>query len=452
MPDRIKCTLRPSDLLLSIYIAAILREFFWVIDGQWLAWTLTTLLTIVIILIHATLREPQKIAQDGSQYKNFGLVLLVCAPLAIIYLLRFPFPDTNYDVLNYHLVNMEHGLRGWPFIAGDFLPTTMPINPTSDIVTGITRYALGYRLGTIINLGAMAWTASLAFNAFKNHIPRLHFRLLAAAYVISTEFILYLLSTYQVDLLALPLLLEASLLAINYEHKTRKNYALIHIGLFLGIALAFKLSNLAFILPIGLLALYQAYWHGNSKTLLSGVLPALAVLIFPAAPYLLYMWHETGNPTFPFLNRFFHSPLWGNARLDDPFHGPKSFVEIVLWPFWVYFNPERGSEFVGGDSAYTGRIALGFIFALVSLLAPGLKPEIRKLGYIGAASTILWSVSSGNLRYGIFLEVVGGIVTLSVIAAILRTIPKDQGQRQVIQRTALFSSFAILFLLQITTS
>jgi hypothetical protein len=451
MLDYIKNKLRPSDLVLAIYLSSILRQLFWNINSQWTAWLLTALTSTLAILIHANLREPAKKNHNDSSLPTWAWLLVYCAPLVIIYFLRAPFPDNNFDVLNYHLEHMERGLRGLPFISGDFFPTGIQINPAPDMATGILKYALGYRLGTILNLGAIMWTASLALRALRESIPRLGVRYLAAAYVISTEMILYLLSTYLIDLLSLPLLLEAALLTVYYENKTRKNYTLVHIGVFLGIALAFKLINLAFIIPIVAVTLYQVYRYRKAVRLRLGILPAIAALVAPAAPFLIYMWSQTGNPTFPYYNKLFRSPLWDASNIEDPTHGPKTIIELILWPFWVYIYPERGSEFVGGDSVYTGRITLGLVFAIVCIVMPRISAPIRKLGIIAVCSTFLWSASTGNLRYGIFLEIIGGVVTVSVLATLLQNIPADSGKNR-LRRTALLSAFTILLGMQVLTS
>jgi hypothetical protein len=311
---------------------------------------------------------------------------------------------------------------------------------------------LGFRLGHLINLAAVLWTASIVERFLRDSIRNSYLRCLGALLVVSTELILFLQNIYLVDLLALPLLAEATLLAANFKNVRRKDYSLIHIGLFLGTSLAFKLSNLAFVIPIAALAIYQAYLYRRELVFPASVVEMIATIVAPTAPFFIFMFIETGNPVFPLYNRVFRSPYWTADNIASPGIGPKNILQIFLWPFWVYIYPERGSEFLGGDNPYTGRIALGFIIAVASLLTPRFSPSVRRLGLVTAASILLWSASSGNLRYAIFAEVLGGIVILSVLASLLRTSGDSVGPPKRRKLAVLASSFSVLIAIQVLGS
>jgi hypothetical protein len=443
---------RLSDPVLLIYIAAVTRQFLWGLKGQTLAWVLTAVISALILWMHAIFREDcvERYSKYGSSSK---LILLVfAAPIVAVFLVRAPFPDYTYDVLNYHLEHMERALRGWPFIPGDFFPSVAQFNPTADIAIGIYKYLLGFRLGHLINLAAVLWTASIVERFLRDYIGNMYLRLLGALVVISTELILFLQSIYLVDLLALPLLAEATFLAANFKRVERKNYSLIHIGLFLGISLALKLSNLAFIIPIGALAVYQAYICRRELALPASVVGMMAAIVAPSAPFFIFMFMETGNPVFPFYNGVFRSPYWIPDSVPASPIGPKSIFQTLIWPFWVYVFPERGSEFMGGTLPYTGRITFGFIFAIASLLTPRFNPSVRLLGLLTASSVFLWSASSGNLRYGIFAEVLGGIVVLSVLASLLSKSGDGVEPQQRRKLAVLAVSFSVLIALQFFSS
>jgi len=408
---------RPSDLVLLVYVTAVVRAFFWGLKGATLAWIVTVLISVTLVTIHSVFREDE-LRPGEKDVRRRGLMLLVfAAPLVAVFLARAVFPDQNYDVLNYHLANMERGLRGWPFISGDFFPTTVQFNPSADIVFGICKYLFGFRLGHIINLAAVLWTMSAVERFLRGSIRNTYLRYLGALVVVSTELILFLQSIYLVDLLALPLLVEAALLAADFKNLRGKKYSLIQIGAFLGISLAFKLSNVAFVIPIGALAVYQAYLCRKELNLTAWISGMMTAAIAPALPFLIFMARETGNPVFPLYNGVFRSPYSTFENVVDPVHGPKNVLEILLWPFWVYIYPERGSEFAGGDNPNTGKIALGLLVSLASLIAPRLSSRARLLGVAAAASIVLWSASSGNLRYALSVEVLGGMVMLAVLAS-----------------------------------
>jgi len=442
---------RLSDPVLLIYIAAVTRQFLWGLKGQTFPWVLTAVISALILWMHAIFREDwaERDSKDGPSSK---LILLVfAAPIVAVFLVRAPFPDYTYDVLNYHLEHMERALRGWPFIPGDFFPSVAQFNPTADIAIGIYKYLLGFRLGHLINLAAVLWTASIVERFLRDYIGNTYLRLLGALVVVSTELILFLQSIYLVDLLALPLLLEATFLAANFKRVERKNYSLIHIGLFLGISLALKLSNVAFIIPIGALAVYQAYIYRRDLALPLSVAGMMAAIIAPSAPFFVFMFMETGNPVFPFYNGVFRSPYWLPDSVPATPIGPKSILQILLWPLWVYVFPERGTEFLGGTLPYTGRITFGFIFAIASLFTPRFSPPVKLLGLVTASSIFLWSASSGNLRYGMFAEVLGGIVVLAVLASLL-TKSGDVEPPQRRKLAVLAVSFSVLIALQVFSS
>jgi hypothetical protein len=439
-----------SDLLLLIFIAAVTRQFFWGVRNQFLAWAATSAVSVVVVSIHALLREKPPAADSPKAASK--LIWLVYAPLVAVFLIRLPFPDHNWDVLNYHLEYMERALRGWPFISGDFFPSAIQFNPSADIATGIFKYLLGFRLGHVINLAAVLWTASISERFLRDAVRNIYLRHLAAVVVVSTELILFLQSIYLIDLLALPLLAEAAWLATNFKTLGRKNYSLIHLGLFLGLSLAFKISNLAFIVPIAALAIYQAYVYRRELAFTKSILAMIAAVMAPAAPFLVYMFRETGNPTFPLFNGLFRSPYWTPNNLSLPEFGPHNILQTVLWPFWVYLYPERGSEFLGGDNPYTGRISFALIFVVVSLLSRRVSTPVKFLAAVTGASIYIWSVSSGNLRYALGAEVLGGVVIISVLASLMKASGKSSDPRERWTTIALAASFSVLIAMQVVSS
>ena len=56
----------------------------------------------------------------------------------------------------HHAIHGERpAMRGWPMLEGDFFPVRFPFNPAPDMLTGLFRHLLGYRLGTVVNLLAL---------------------------------------------------------------------------------------------------------------------------------------------------------------------------------------------------------------------------------------------------------------------------------------------------------
>ena len=415
LANRIIETLRhkivPSDGLLLTYIMVFVRQYLWFVGDQGAAWVLTSLLSAMILLVYAESREERGSGQTRSFY------LLVALPLFLVYAARLPFPDFSFDVTNYHLVHAERALRGWPFMKGDFFPTIIQLNPAPDMVSGIFRDLLGYRLGTIVNYFALLWAASIIEKLLRPYIKNQWTRCACVLLVVSTEFMLYLLNLYLIDLLALPLLLEATRLSLRFAEARRKNRTLVHIALFLGISTAFKVTNLAFAAPLVLLCAYHVFRYRSE---ISWRWLALAVVAFvaPHVPFSLYMYWQTGNPAFPFYNRIFKSPYMEASNYEDAGRGPKKFWEYLIWPVMVAFYPERLSEMTGLGAAYTGRLSIGYIIFTLCLFSKLVGRELKLLCLISLAGSLLWSLTTGNGRYGIYLEATGIIAALALLASL----------------------------------
>lgn len=396
-----------------------MRQFLWGISSLGLAWALAAASSIVILYFHISRRE----AYAFNLPRSFWIVVVI--PLLFVYIIRLPFPDYTFDVLNYHIVNFERSLRGYPHISGDFFPTMVQVNPTPDMVAGIFFHALGYRLGTLVNLFALLWLAATANKFLNRYIESNLLRSVSVLLVISTEMLLYQLNTYLVDLLALPLLLEATYLAWRLHDLRNRSYTLLHIASFLGLSIAFKLTHAAFAIPVVALCLYNVARYRLQLDLRYIVVSALC-LIVPVLPFSIFMYWQTGNPVFPFYNGIFASPYLVPANYADPLHGPKNFIETVFWSFWVMIEPARLSEMSGDNAAYTGRITISFVFSVICVGSRSINTEVRALSYVSLLGCMLWSISTGNGRYGLFLEVFGMIALLCFTSSLFTKMREDK--------------------------
>ncbi|HMM35752.1 MAG TPA: hypothetical protein PKA62_13575, partial [Thermoanaerobaculia bacterium] len=149
-------------------------------------------------------------------------------------------------------------------------------------------------------------------------------RAAAVLAAIATEGTLWEVSGYMVDLLPLPILLEALAVALSpppEAGKLPRRSAVL--GLLLGTAVALKLTNLVFAVPIGLVALVR--WRSG----FGSVRPAIAALgagalafILPVAPHALVLTARHGNPVFPHFNARFQSPDFPPLDIKDLRWGP----------------------------------------------------------------------------------------------------------------------------------
>ncbi len=402
-----------GDFVVLLYIAAFVRQFLWLIDNQVIAWILTGALTMVLWLLHLTKKE----FDDQKTPRQFWLV--VALPLLLIFAMRAALPDTSFDVLNYRLVNAERGLSGWPFRDGDFFPAYYPLNPAPDMLLGIGRHLLGYRLGTITNLLVLLWVGTILEKFIRPYVGNRWLRSAGVLLILWTEHALFLVNNYMVDLLAIPLLLLATQIALQPDRSENTHGSGIRLGLYLGASIALKLLNLAYCIPIILIYFY-ALWRRKPVNLrLARAASWLAIgAALPLLPYSVYIWRDTGNPVFPFYNRIFHSPFWPYSNLGDERWGPHGWWETIIWPLRVTLKPERFGEL----AVYSGRISIVFIVAILVLAWPNLDRRLRLLGFVAFSGTLLWAAMlTGYARYAVFVEMLGGVTVLGLAASLFAT-------------------------------
>jgi len=430
------------DAILFLYLLCIARQYLWVIGGgtarNVIAWSLSAIAAAVIIWFLTGARgagweaTPSTVEDDwhsclASQARAgrtfFGRLRIdwlwlavVVAPLLFFFFLRAPFPALEFDHLNYHLVNTERSLRGWPMIDGDFFPGTLLVNPAPDMVFGVLKYAIGYRLAPILNIGVLLWMAGLLNEIIAPVIARKVVRYFAVLFIVATDQIAYIVNIYMVDLLSLPLLLAATLLTIRLRQSARPDRAIIKIALLLGISIAFKLTNAFFVIPILGLGLFELWTARRQlpRLPLQALVTAALASVLPAIFFFGYMFAETGNPVFPYYNKIFKSPFMLAINYRDQNLGPSSLLSKVFWPIVSFIYPtELGA--MNAAPVYSGRLNLGFILSLCLLCWPRTPVALRRISFVMVLGCMLWSFSSGDLRYALLGEILGGVACCYIL-------------------------------------
>ena len=346
---------------------------------------------------------------------------MVALPVLFIWALRAPLADLGWDTLNYHVMHGERGLWGPVFPPGDFYPYFFPyLNPAADLVTAMFRAVLGYRGGTVGSALALVWSGQVLWRLLTPSMKDERFRAVAVLLVVTAEGMLWEVSGYMVDLLSLPVLLEATRLATADVRPLRPLHRrTVALGLLLGTAVALKLTNLVFVFPLGLVAL--ARWLGprsgrpGAAAVLGASAAGAVAIALPVAPHALLLLAKTGSPVFPYFNELFASPFYPLLDIKDLRWGPSSAVEALAWPVLSAFRPERLSEF----ATTTGRLALGWLAALAALVAFRKDAHLRAISAIVVIGGLLWSLGTGYHRYGLFLELLGGVVIALVAAKLV---------------------------------
>jgi hypothetical protein len=420
-----------GDLFIFLYLLVFIRQYMWLVHGNRLAWGFTLALAAVVWTMHLRLKG----AVTEKTPRMFWLI--VGLPLLLIFALKFALPDISFDVLNHRLVQSERALRGPLFIRGDFFPSIFPFNPASDMLTGISRHLLGYRLGTLINYLSLLYAGTVLNKLLRPFIESARWRCLSILLALYTEHMLFEINNYMVDLLTLPLLLEATRLALREDGDEKQlTRDLIYAAFYLGACVAFKLTNIVAVVPITLLFVYRIlrkYSWPNRDVLLRAVV-AVVVGLLPIAPHAIYIFRATGSPVFPLYNKTFGSPLWPAMNIAEGRFGPQGLWQTLVWPVVMFFRPERLAEL----PVYSGRLTIGFIAAVLCLLLPGIHRRIRLLSFALLLGSLLWSVGVGYIRYALYLELLSGVILIYLVSFV-RRLTASAGRTQRVIMLALLS-------------
>jgi hypothetical protein len=394
-----------GDALIFLYVAVIIRQYFcWLPLPNPVAWTLSALVAGALCFgwVLAKTETPTR--------TPLPFWLLVVLPLAFVFSLRVAFPDVSFDVLNYRIFHGARGLRGSLYRPGDFFPTPAPYNTAPDMAMGITRLLFGYRMGTLLNLFSLLWAARIVDGLLRPHFVNGWLRAGAVLLIFTAEHLFFEINTYMIDLLAVPLLLEATRLSLAEITPENRTAVMTRAAFLLGLSVAFKLVYVVTALPIALLCAWRFFVDARApfraKEIGRTITLSLIAFLLPVLPFTIYLYLEMGSPVFPIMNGIFKSPYWPPNSGWDNRWGPFGFWEVLIWPVKMFFRPERLSELL----VYSGRMSLGFIASFVAWMVAWRDSQLRRLSFLTLAGLLLWSLGTGYIRYALFLELLAGVV------------------------------------------
>jgi hypothetical protein len=184
-------------------------------------------------------------------------------------------------------------------------------------------------------------------------------------------------------------------------------------GLLFGCAIALKLTNIVFMLPLVVWIVGRGVQQKAIKITSVSFAGRLGLaVVLPVAVHALYF---TGNPVFPFFNGIFASPYFPAFNTKDPRWGPESFLGALFWPFVSFVQPARLDMGVLMAPVSNGRAALGYLAVFCSLFAyyeTDLWKKRLPLALALLSCGLLWSFSTGHVRYGVALEVFASLYAL----------------------------------------
>jgi hypothetical protein len=395
-------------LLFICYLSIYIRQYFW--SFNWLVVWTTSLIVATSIILY--LCPPNDDIQNENKKFNTPFLLIVVLPLCFFYLLRFPFPDSSWDVINYHFINGERAVIGFPFIEGDFFYLSYS-NPVSDMLMTVSRHILGHRLGTVINLLVLIWSGLILQKILKFFIHANYLRCIFIIILLSFEGIIYEISSYWVDLLGIPLILEITYLLAFVDFKRKSQY--FFIALLMGMAVGLKLTNLYIILPALVIAIYQFIKNHSLKSLSTYgyLIICVALFAFPLIPFHSYIYWVTGNPIYPHYNWIFRSPYASLKVISDGTLGPESSYDAFLWPIVMLYKISRLSS----TPTYPFFTCVGYLTSIglfLSIVLSKIKvpASLQIICILFLPSVFIWGLVSGDFRYVTVFEILGGIILI----------------------------------------
>src|SRR5205085_5067298 len=303
-------------------------------------------------------------------------------------------------------------------------------------LTGLFRHLLGYRLGTLINLLALVWAGTILDRLLRPVVVGARLRAACVLLTLFAEHVLFEINNYMPDLLALPLMLEATRLVLDprewkrvpgagglkgadesksVDEAKRRRRAVVRVAFLIGASVALKLSNMAVAAPLVAVCAWRAGVARPFKLKALGrdALASAAVFVAPLIPFTVWVYRLTGSPFFPIYNGYFRSPFYPPSNGWDGRWGGFGAREILPWPVLIFFEPERTAEL----GVYSGRLSVAFTIALACLLlARRTEARTRTLAFTIVVGSLLWSLTMGYIRYGLYLEVLSGVLLVAVAA------------------------------------
>jgi hypothetical protein len=366
-----------------------------------------------------------KITTD--QLKEFALLVVVFLPIVYLNYERIMFPDADYDVQAYHMflhtLNRLDNLRNFNMVGtagGGTYFFTLPYKMYS-----VFRVLLGYRMGTIFNTFLLFFIYVSVYDFLKQFVVTflperipVFFIVLSALFIIFADNTLFNLNSYKIDSFGVPLLLElVNILFFKPLHEKNKTVINLYFFIIASLIITYKLTYLPYVLIIGVFFLIRNYkTYVSDKKL---VLFFLLTLLFPSI-YLLYNYSETLNPIFPFYNKIFKSPLYPIQNFKDERWGPKNVWEFFTYNIITISQPQRTGEynFFSVRLLTEYLIIFGGIGTLVynkfSIKDNGIKAMLY-LSLIAILCNYSLIYTTGYYRYGIFIEVIFGILLILVL-------------------------------------
>ncbi len=349
--------------------------------------------------------------------------------------------DTNWDIYNYHLYNPFAWLNGK--LAIDLAPAGFQsyFNPLLDV----PYYWMQKYLPAPVAGFAMGWLHGLSFvlifgiaravcvdlpDADRNRVPLL----LALAGFLTAHFLASIGNTMGDNTTAL-LVLGALLVLLRHWERISAasqggDLVTFCAGVLVGLGAGLKLTNAIYAVALCLALLgCPLPWPRRLRLALILGLGSVAGLAITGGSWMWTMFATFGNPLFPQFGHVFPNPLASSVGMADAAWGPRSALEVVLWPFVFSLYPLRVGQLALHQVIWPlvyGLAGWWLVAVIVGRWRRGgvmgstpLDPRLVLLLLFAVLGYLLWMALFGIARYLVPVELLTPLLAFVLLRRLL---------------------------------
>jgi hypothetical protein len=376
--------------------------------GAFLAWAhLFTWWMLALMLLAALIPDIKTgLAGFGSDARNAwdsfvrGWSFPCALELEALFLLSvFAFvsalaPETNSDAVRFYWPYMRLLRHNSGFFDGPI--QWCYIIPQAGLVYGSAVLSLlgqtAVRLSMLLAWSALIGTAWRRFAGSQAGVRGTLIVVLA-----SSPVVLWVASSLMLDTFVCVTVVALAILCVEGREPASARFW-IAVGLCAATAWAAKFSTIAYAAPLVAYAALRCYKASGAARTMRGLGLSAGSFIVIVSPWLYHSYQQSGNPVFPFLLKWFPSPLWprgvGFSNLDT-FRLPEGWRGWFLWPIDLTYH---ASKFVEGYDGKLGLILLMLLAVVILVIWRG-SAAGRALGVIAVLATVLLWSQTAYLRY-----------------------------------------------------
>lgn len=195
-------------------------------------------------------------------------------------------------------------------------------------------------------------------------------------------------------------------------------------GILIGAAVGLKLTNMVFFIGAGASLLFAARpLLAMGCFAVGGIFGALGT----GGAWSWMLWHEFGNPVFPFYNTVFRSPEAPLAAIADMRFMPRSLWEAAAYPFyWMVGDTSASSEVPFRDPRFATVFLLWAANAAASLFCKMRVFTRRDKQFLlfFAIAYAMWLFTFSIHRYSVALELLAAPLIVLLLARLTRALQR----------------------------